>query len=133
MASVTYTALRDFGTGHTVGNTYYLDFGASVLNRKNNRVAITTKSISGVRETIHQRNELRWEVTATFIPTSAIEFWREFFGSVSHGESFVFDPYGTYASPSDAVNVVLDIDSWDEVRLGNTVDYYDISFVVEVI
>lgn len=133
MAMVEYTAQRDLASGHSQGSTYYIDFGASQLNRQVSRVAITNKSISGVRETIHQRNEVKWDITATFIAAADLEDWREFIGSVSHGETFTIDLWGTYASPVETFTAVMDSDSWTETILDNVGNYFSISFTVEIV
>lgn len=76
-------------------------------------VASTAQAIGGNTETILHRTDEFWSVTTDVIDDAVRAIWIEFFRSVSAGESFTFDAYGTIASPDNPISVILNLDNAD--------------------
>jgi len=133
MAYVNYTATRKIIGGHSPSVAYDIDFDASSIDRSTKVNNKSNFALNGNRETLLWNQDVIWNVTATFILQANLPLWREFLASVSAGETFTFDPYGTAASPSsDVISGTLESTSSSEQRLGNTVSHYDIGFKVRV-
>lgn len=132
MAVVTYTALRNIIGGHTQGNSYQIEFYLGLgSQKKHNTVRKVNESISGKRETIQHRDESIHSVTATIVPVASLLTWQEFLFSVSHGEQFTIDVYGTIATPILVKNCILLNDSWNESPTSEVNDFFDINFEVK--
>lgn len=134
MASVTWTTKRNPSSGHSIGVQYYLNFDLGIGSQKSyNSVRFINDSISGKREVIRHREDVIWLVVAANLPVDDLDVWEEFLTSVVSGESFTFDPYGTYASPSSsAATVLMNSNNWVESPQSAVNDYFDITFEVRV-
>jgi len=133
MASVTYTAKRNIASGHVLNTEYDLDFTASQLNRMNDTKRIQRMSLNGTTETLRYTGLEYYQVTANEIHIDNIPYFREFLESVDGGETFVFDPYGTAASPDNPISqCILESNSYTEARI-NTSSYFNISFRIRVL
>lgn len=126
---------------HTVGSSYGLGFDAEQLDRSTKTQKHRKTSIGGNIETSYMRQEITWAVKATLFGEADLKFWREFIGSVSGGEAFTFDPYGSSVVGTDGLRdtvsdtpltCILDSDSTSEDREG-TSRYYRIGFNVRVL
>ena len=110
-------ALVDEAAGPTVqilgyerapGVAYKFSFGLSSLVESVRTKRQQSVSLSGVTETILNRNENWWTLTTTGIHRDRVaQFW-EFIKSVSAGETFFFDPYGTVDAPGRILPVLLE-------------------------
>lgn len=83
----------------------------------------------GAPEVIFHSRETTIDVTTAIISETSIGQWREFIASVESGETFVFDRYGTVASPVEPKTATLVSDSYTEDREGSSF-VYRISFQV---
>jgi hypothetical protein len=106
-----------------LGQSYSLEVpaGTSSVSAIDRAVAVTKKahtSIGGNRETILQRQDVDWTVRIEYLDRAAILQWREFLASVSAGEPFTLDPYGSLASPDMLLTVQLDDEGFGEERHG---------------
>lgn len=132
MANVTYTALRTIASGHTANTEYSLDFEPSKLDRSRMMDIKRKQSIDGTIETLRYSGLVYWDITANELDTTNLGYFREFLDSVEAGETFVFDAYGTDASPDNPINCKLDSHRYRESRIG-TVHLYRITFKVRVL
>jgi len=126
MATITYTAARRLASGHTAGTNYTLEFDLSAYDPQIGVTRNENTSLGGLRETILLRQTDTYSMTATAIPEADKPLWEEFFASVSAGELFQFDPWGTIASPDNPVNVIMESKQFTPRRM-NLSDYYQIS------
>ena len=133
MAYITYTATRNIMSGHTLSTSYSLDFEASVLNKSFNIINFKNVSISGARETILHRNETIIQVTAIMLSETNITQFEEFLASVSAGETFILDMYGSIATPDNPKNCLLNSPSWANNRTGMLRSDYEINFEVKIL
>jgi len=85
---VNYQAIDNVIPAHTVGDFYDLVYAMEILNQQDNFVKNETKSLSGFVETNFVRTERTWEIKASFLPTSILPEWQEFFYSTKIGEEF---------------------------------------------
>lgn len=129
---VEYTAARNLSSGHSASTSYYINFRASNFQTRYNGVRNQQVALSGSREVIGLRVENIYSVTATMIDGDDLDLWKEFLSSVAYGESFTLDIgfTATYASQVNPLTVKLLSESWNEVMLDHTGDYYEISFEV---
>lgn len=132
MPSITYTAKRSLKSGHSADTEYSIDFDAQVLGKSYKTVKTTQKSLGGQSETMRIRRDAFWDVKTDLLSEADLDDWREFMASTDAGETFTFDPYGTIASPDDAVSVEREDESDGEDRVGDSL-YYTISFKVRVL
>jgi len=132
MTAFSYTAQRSVISGHSVGTNYDIDQPMSVINgpggvpRKRERVAL-----DGTTQTVHHRLEKTWTFRTTDMEQADMEAFLEFLDSVSFGELFTFDPYGTVASPSSPKTGILV--SRDETPDRQYVESWQIGFKVRVL
>lgn len=131
MSAFSYTAKRDLVSGHTAGSTYSFDLACSAYNRTFNAERSQSRSLSGISETLLARIDTGYKITSTLlVENSAAHLQlREFLSSVLGGESFMFDRYGSVATPVSATQCEIVSDSLSEARHGTT-DYLAITFEV---
>lgn len=109
MTAVTYTAVRNIATGHTLGVSYSLDLNAMVLQPVDQPVYEKEIAISGRTQVSAEREEELFDVELDqlLVGTQAYENVLEFLKSVNLGETFTFDPYGSVASPVSPQSAIL--------------------------
>lgn len=114
------------------GQSYSMDFGLSRADRRVKQMKTDHQPIGpGVPETVFFRDEVYWDLETANIKEVNMKQWREFLASVGGGETFIFDPYGTAASPVDPRTVTLDSDNYSERRMmGIYPSEYRIPFAV---
>jgi len=96
-------------TGYKRGlnESYEIETEAHILTPQDTPIAKQAMALDGTPETLFTRNDATWEVNTDFILESAWLQWREFIRSVSGGEIFTFDAYGSIASPDNPISVML--------------------------
>jgi hypothetical protein len=113
MGVITYTAVDrgELAATHADGTLYTIEIPLADWDRQHKRVATTQKSLAGTRHTVLQRIE-RFYNFATIATDDAtlVAHLTEFFSSVSGGENFDIDPFGTIAAPSASYTCVMDGD-----------------------
>ena len=132
MGSVNYTAKRNISSGHVIDTAYDLDFRGSATVSQLTPVRTQSVSLDGTTETVLDRLDDRWAVTATGITEAQLPLWREFSGSVAAGESFSFDAYGTAASPDNVQSVIIE-SGVTIARQAQFIEYFTASFTVRVL
>lgn len=134
MAYVTYTAKRSLIAGHSADVAYSIEFDASVIDRSNKVIRNSVMSLGGNTESLRVRKDVIYDVEPNYITEANIAQWREFMDSVDNFETFVFDPTGTVASPSNPISVEVEsgFTQYSEQRL-STLVHYRIHFTVRAI
>lgn len=127
MAYVTYTAARSLIAGHSVGTSYTINFDPAVAEKSRKRQAEQQTSLGGTRDTLLHRIEYRYECGTDAVHSSSVAELEEFLDSVSGGETFVLDMYGTSAVPVSPVTVTLDDDP--SITRNNGSQYFNVRFV----
>jgi len=105
MPAFTYTAKRSLIVGHVIDTVYSIDINARSITRSPGVKSVTKRSLGGQAETTVQRREVTWSLVLVDIVNSDLPSIREFLDSVDGGEAFVFDPYGTVATPDNPISV----------------------------
>lgn len=96
MAVITYTAKRSLVAGHTAGEEYSINIPLTQWDRSTRRVMDTSRALSGMGYTrLHRVDEFYSVATIPINSETQIQRMREFLASVSGGEGFSIDPYGT--------------------------------------
>lgn len=135
MPTINYVAKRDLITGHVASTSYDIETEATQIDQGHVRDATIKTSLGGKTTTVLRKQDKKWSMTiGPFARTGGegtLEQVIEFLSSVAGGEAFTLDPYGTLASPDNAVAVVLDSKGYSPKRLGLS-DYFTISFVAKV-
>lgn len=126
MAAITYIA-KDRGeliSGHSALTEYSFDVSLSGFNRSSTRVHDEHASLSGVRVTNYHRTDHTYAIT-TQQTTSVtnIEQMREFLTSVSAGEEFTLDPFGSVASPDSPKAVKIKGNYSEQMSQGGFVSF----------
>jgi len=110
MAVITYTAKDrgDLMAGHSAGTEYTLEIPLTKWDRDFKDEARTTRSLSGTPHTVFHRTDRIYRfATVSTDNTNLINSLREFASSVAAGETFTLDPYGSIASPDEALLVTM--------------------------
>lgn len=130
MAYVEYTASREVMAGHSAETDYHIDFSPRSLNYALEGNKVTLRSLNGTSVTTEFSAKHSWEISSQpeLRGSSAYNQWLEFLNSVRVGESFYFDPYGTYASPATIYTVVME-GYWTQER-PDPIDYHIFTFRV---
>jgi hypothetical protein len=112
-----------------------MDFGIEKGERQ-----VTTKRVShqplggGAPEIMNYRDEKYLVVGTGIIQEANLLQWREFLSSVSGGEVFTFDRYGTNAAPVEAKSAILASEQYAEVREGSLYPgRYRLSFSIRLL
>lgn len=102
-----------------LNQSYAMDFGVERADRN-----VRTKRSShqpmggGAPEVLNYRDEKYIQVSTGIVAETGLAQWREFLASVSGGETFTFDRYGTAAAPVEAKTVMLSSEDYTEKREG---------------
>jgi hypothetical protein len=132
-ASVTLTGYK-----RGLNQVYNFDFLADAADRSINFARTKNQPIGGgAPEVLLDRQDDTISVSifsmaSGVIDDTIVKQLREFLSSVSAGETFVLDCYGTLAAPVEPINVVLSSDSYKEERIGGA-RYFKLSFDALVI
>lgn len=115
---------------HVAGTAYNLeDSSPAKLGMREEAQSSERVSLGGKHQSILHRIESGWDYQSGFIARADVVYWREFTQSVMAKEAFVFDPYGSIASPDDPITCVLDGGvTWS--RAGARNDFFQVSFKV---
>jgi len=116
---------------HGKDEEYTLEFDVKALTPSSEEVSDESVAINGNTEGLFHREDFFWDATTANVDESDKPLWDEFFSSVRGKQSFVFDAYGTVASPDNQQNVVLAGNQRFQ-RLGNRM-IYNIVFKVRVL
>ena len=121
MTAITYVASRNIASGHAVGTTYAIDIDMSAIDRDPKTVRTRHQALSGIAETLFNRVDVSWNfvIAALDMDDVRLAYMREFIDSVSAGESFQIDPYGTVAAPVKVLTCELTSESHKESRQGH--------------
>lgn len=110
MSSVTYTAKRSIIGGHTEDTSYDFDVTSLGITRQSKSKKTLHRSLDGTSETTFNNQSIYLNITLGNFSLSERPEVLEFLDSVSGGESFAFDEYGTAASPDNPVTCILEGD-----------------------
>lgn len=135
MSSIAYTSVdRGYLTsGHLTATEYSIDFEVSSRDQRFKTINTQVRSYSGVQETLYNRIDEMWSITATFLTQSQYDLFVEFYSSVANGESFSFDLTGTNAVPGP-ISKTCTMESFNlsPERIGVT-DVFNLSMSFRVI
>jgi len=116
-----------------LGQSYNIEFGVEGADRSVDVVSSGQQPLGGgAPEVIFHRREVIISVRSGVIQEVDIPQWREIFTSVEGGETFIFDRYGTVATPVEPKTVMLPQASYKETREGPFFRYH-IAFEVMVL
>lgn len=101
-----------------VGVSYAIEFGPQDLTRSANTVKSVQRSMGGQGNTLKFRDEYFWQVTTDVVDKDAFDEYRRFLDSVSDGQTFTFDPYGTVSAVDAPKSVELESTGYTEGRFG---------------
>jgi len=92
-----------------VVSSWSMDITASSLTEKWPTKKDTQVALDGTTETIYHRRDRVWDYASDLISRANLTaaYWYEMTDSINGGETFVFDPYGTIASPDNPVNAIM--------------------------
>jgi hypothetical protein len=109
MTAVTYTASRSIATGHSLGVSYDLDLSPMVLQPVDKPIYHEEVSIAGNTQVAVEREDELFDVELLqlLVGTQEYENVLEFLKSVNLKETFIFDAYGSVASPDDPRTAIL--------------------------
>lgn len=130
MASVTYLALRSRKAGVNENDSVDFDFDVSVVDRSTKPIKGSSISLNGYEETTRDRTDEFYKITTIPVLEADFDDFRQFLDSVDGGETFTFDPYGTNASPVQAMNCILSSKGYTEKRVSQR--YLSVTFTVRV-
>lgn len=125
-----------------VGQSYDLEFEVETAPRKYVTESAEHRAIGGgAAEVIFQRDDVIIDVTAllnlngSFITEAQLLQWREWRASVSSGEIFILDRYGSAAVPVEPEAVQLASKELSEERIGGfgALGLYRLSFSVRLV
>jgi len=107
MSGIIYTATDRavLVSGHTAGTSYSIDVKCPSFNFILDTPKTTHISIGGRIETVLQRTSEAMSASLIW-PHADNNNILEFLYSISAGEVFSFDPYGTIAVPDGAIDVI---------------------------
>ena len=129
MARVSYTALRSLKNGVSVNDTVHLDFEVTKLDRSTKPQRTDHISLDGSQVSSRDRTDILFRVET--VPALSLDDFRQFLDSVDGGETFTFDPYGTFASPVAAQTAVLSSKGYKEKRTNQR--WLSVSFTVRIV
>ena len=95
MAQITYTAI-DRGylvSSHSEFSDYSIDFEIEGFDERLTSTNTVNKSLNGYTETIFDRIEQYFTVTAVFLDADTKDQFKEFFSSVAGGEPFELEDH----------------------------------------
>ncbi len=128
MPAIQYTALRsiDAGSGRQSGTSYSFDLELQTEDQSRKVFKSVATALDGNTETLTQRREDRFNLTATLIGDAPLAQMIEFLNSTESGEIFKFDQLGSVASPINPLSAKIDGSGYSISRVGNA--YKSISF-----
>lgn len=98
---------------------YSMDFGVERADRTGRIRRSSHQPIGGgAPETLFYHQQVVYRIRTGAIAEANIPQWHEFFGSVMSGEIFIFDRYGTAASPVEPKQAILESDDISDERDG---------------
>jgi len=106
MSAVTYTATRDVTSGHSAATEYTIDLRLIDIGHGKDVGKEELASLDGSPETTSWRNLKTWQVTTGAVRANELLLLREFLESVSEGEQFDFDEFGSAGAPHNPISVV---------------------------
>lgn len=132
MTAVTYTAVRELVTGHVADQTYTIALRVNSLERGKKVRRSEQEALSGKSEALLWHNLKTFQATTAALRGGELEAVREFLESVSGGEPFAFDEFGSVGAPHNPINVLL-VGNYSERRAvrqgdGGDKDYFRFSF-----
>jgi hypothetical protein len=124
-----------------LGNSYQLEFYSETSDRSVKSERTVNQPMDNVAaEVVLYRQEVFIDLTVlgpdgALITEALMRQYREFLASVSAGELFIFDRYGTIASPVEPKNAQLSSDDYKEERIAGTgaSGLYKLSFKVRLL
>lgn len=132
MGTIAYTALKRIISGHVVDTLYTNEFSLLKSNFVGNTFSSEHVSLNGKREVVASaREDDEISLTIQALTLADIPLWIEFFYSVKDGETFLFDEFGTIASPVNPVTYVMISKKFPPAREGTTEDF-TLSFRIRV-
>lgn len=121
-----------------LGQNYNLEFYSGMIDRSVKVMRTSHQPLGGgAPETLLQRRETYVDVTVIGpngdgIPEASMPQWREFLASVEGGEPFIYDRYGTIASPVEPKSAMLSSDGYQERRI-DSIRSYTLAFQVRLL
>jgi len=91
-----------------LNQSYSIQTSSHDLTPSDRPVINSRTSLDGKVETIFSRIDAGWNILTDFISESSWNQWLEFMRSVSGGEPFSFDAFGSIASPDNPIQVRMD-------------------------
>lgn len=136
MTAITYTAQRELAAGHSASTDYNIGLGCTAVDPDKAENKSETRSLSGRKsQTVVLHRLKRWRVTTKLYGThNGVDVVREFLESVSEGETFSFDEFGSVGAPDAPIDVALD-GKYEELRVikhgnGGREDEFRFSFTI---
>ena len=115
------------GYARGINQSYKLVFDSQRIDTPGEVESKTAESLSGVTETIHHHEKERFLVTTTPFHNSERKQFEEFWWSVSRGEQFTLDVYGTSTTDDDPRSVRMVDKKMNITREGQS-QYFTFSF-----
>lgn len=105
-----------------VGLSYSLDLSDDVMTRSEVPVNNSAMSLSGEEESIQHRVDVFYDSNIILLTKEDLPRIRNFSQSVNNKETFIFDPYGSIATPDEPISVKAD-GGHTESRIGTSDDF----------
>jgi len=125
---INYQAKDEIASGHVLDTYYDLTFAMEVLNDTDDFIKTINTSLSGAEETVFLRTDVMWDVTASFISKTDLDYWKEMIYSTKLGESFTFYPDST----GPGYTCVMVTKGYKPVRFGTTDDQFSFALKIKL-
>ena len=125
------SAITINGYKHGDSIAYDLETESSLIDQSFISNTKRSESLSGIVETLLLNNIDYWSITTGYITELELPYWLEFFKSVSGGEAFTIDPYGSTAVEVAPVSCM--IEGSPVITRVETIYVYTITFKVRVV
>jgi len=130
MASTTYLAQRSLKGGVDPDDEIDFDFDISSADRKTKPKRKDHISLDGSQESVRERTDILYRIKTLPVIEANFDDFRQFLDSVDGGEAFVFDVYGTIASPVDPQPCKMQSKGYTEKRVSDL--YLSATFMVRI-
>lgn len=115
---------------HRGGSQYQVEALPANLTIWEKVASAESISQGGLEQSILQRIDSGWNFTSDYIEDANVPYWREFLHSCMGKEPFLFDAYGSIASPDNPQIAVLNGNpSWTRINRF----YWQVAFNVRVL
>ena len=97
-------------SGHSASTVYEFEVDFGRWDREPKSEKAVARSLGGVTETIFHRQDVFYQISTIPVKSTAIDQMREFLDSVSGGETFIIDRFGTIGTPDNELSMILEGD-----------------------